>query len=176
MISTYAGTGTASYSGDGGQASSAKVYSPTGIDVDSSGNVYISDWGNNRVRKVTASTGIINTYAGTGSASFSGDGGVATSATLYHPEGLCIDSSGNSASKLVHRSTHLLTGFTRLLGNVYIADSDNHRIRKITASTTVITTFAGTGTGSYSGDNGVASSAKLNHPFGVALDSSGKRK
>ena len=94
MVSTIAGTGTAGYSGDGGQATSATISYPTGIALDSSGNVYFSDY-NNHVRKVTVSTGIITTYAGTGASSFSGDGGVASSAALYYPAGICIDTSGN---------------------------------------------------------------------------------
>ena len=94
MISTVAGTGTASYSGDGGVASSATINGPTGIAIDSNGNVYFSDFFNHRVRKITVSTGIITTYAGTGSASYSGDGGAASSATLNRPNGLCMDSSG----------------------------------------------------------------------------------
>ncbi len=94
MISTIAGTGTASYSGDGGVASSATISSPTGIAIDANGNVYFSDFSNRRVRKITVSTGIITTYAGTGASSYSGDGGVASSATLNGPNGLCMDSSG----------------------------------------------------------------------------------
>ncbi len=115
------------------------------------GNVYIADYYNSRVRKVTASTGIITTIAGTGSISYTGDNGQATSASLYWPAGVNLDS----------------------LGNVYIADWANHRIRKITVSTGIITTIAGTGTATYSGDNGPATSATLNYPFGVTLDSAG---
>ncbi len=94
IISTIAGTGTASYSGDGGQATSATVVMIHGVAIDSSGNVYTCDFSNHRVRKITASTGIISTYAGTGSASYSGDGGQATSAALNQPHGLAIDSAG----------------------------------------------------------------------------------
>ncbi len=94
--STIAGTGTASYSGDNGLATAADIYWPTGIVLDSTGNVFFNDQYNNRVRKITVSTGIISTYAGTGTSSFSGDGGVASSADLYVPHGLSIDSSGNS--------------------------------------------------------------------------------
>jgi DNA-binding beta-propeller fold protein YncE len=94
VISTIAGTGSAGYSGDNGQAISAAINAPTGIAVDSSGNVYFADQGNTRVRKITASTGIITTYAGTGASSFSGDGAQATSAALHAPSGLCIDTSG----------------------------------------------------------------------------------
>ena len=98
VISTIAGTGTAGYSGDGGQAASATVNAPTGIVLDASGNVYFAEFGNHRVRKVTLLTGIITTYAGTGSASFSGDGGVASSAALNYPNGLSIDSTGTTTS------------------------------------------------------------------------------
>ena len=115
------------------------------------GNIYIADRGNHRIRKVTISTGIISTIAGTGTASYSGDNGAATSATLYNPYGVGLDTAGN----------------------VYIADLLNNRIRKVTASTGIITTFAGTGTASYSGDNGPAMSATLNYPYGVAVDSAG---
>jgi hypothetical protein len=94
VISTIAGTGTGSYSGDGGQATSAAVHNPHGIALDSSGNVFFNDLENHRVRKITVSTGIITTYAGTGASSYGGDGGVASSAAIYHNHGLCIDSAG----------------------------------------------------------------------------------
>ncbi len=94
VISTFAGTGSASYSGDNGPAISAAINVPTGIAIDSSGNVYFNDFNNHRVRKITSSTGIITTYAGTGSASYNGDGGVASSAALSSPDGLCMDTSG----------------------------------------------------------------------------------
>ena len=118
------------------------------------GNIYIADWGNHRIRKVTVSTGIISTIAGTGTSSYSGDNGAATSATFNNPYGVGLDTAGN----------------------VYIADSFNHRIRKVTISTGIITTFAGTGTNSYSGDNGPATSATLYYPFGVAVDSTGTQR
>ena len=115
------------------------------------------------------STGIITTIAGTGTSSYSGDNGPATSATLYYPHGVAVDSSGR---------THivLLSGFLNvsLLGNVFIADQENHRIRKVTISTGIITTIAGSSTsGSYSGDNSAATSATFNKPISVALDTSG---
>ncbi len=111
VISTIAGTGTGSYSGDNGQATSAAINGPTEIAIDSSGNVYFNDHENHRVRKITASTGIIGTYAGTGTASYSGDNGAATSAALYFPDGLCIDSSGIAASTTyitLHTPSNLL--------------------------------------------------------------------
>ena len=98
VISTIAGTGTAGYSGDNGQATSAALNGPHGIAVDSSGNVFFSDYENHRVRKIAASTGIITTYAGTGSGGYNGDGVVASSAALNRPNGLCIDSSGMTTS------------------------------------------------------------------------------
>ncbi len=151
IITTIAGTGSATFSGDSGASTSAALNSPVGITLDSSGNVYIADTGNHRVRKITVSTGIITTIAGTGTASHSGDGGAATSATLSSPNGVLIDSSGN----------------------VYISDTNNHRIRLVTASTGVITTIAGTVYFGYGGDNDVATSAKFWYPGGLAFDSSG---
>ncbi len=111
--------------------------------------MYIGDYNNYRVRKVTVSTGIITTYAGSGSGT--GDNGPATNAGLNRPTGVEFDSAGD----------------------LYIADTDNHRIRKVTVSTGIITTFAGTGTASYSGDNGPATSATLHFPVGIAFDSAG---
>ncbi len=172
IISTIAGTGTASYSGDGVAATSATINVPTGIAFDSSGNVYFNDHYNHRVRKITALTGIITTYAGTGSTTYNGDGGVATSAALYNPNGLAMDTSGN-ATIHKYRFTFLLTVTQPLTGNLYIADRDNNRIRKVLASTSVISTIAGTGSATYSGDNGPATSAALNQPIGVAVDTSG---
>ncbi len=106
-INTIAGTGSSGYSGDGGQATSATMNNPLGIAIDSSGNVYFSDLYNHRVRKITSSTGIITTYAGTGASSYSGDNGVATSAGLSFPNGLSMDTSGNMAVEL-YLTTYLL--------------------------------------------------------------------
>ncbi len=100
---------------------------------------------------MTTNIGVITTVAGTGSTTFTGDNGQATSAALYFPWGVAVDSSGN----------------------VYIADQYNHRIRKVTMSTGIITTIAGSGSSSYSGDNGAATSAELNTPVGVSVDTSG---
>ncbi len=96
IISTIAGTGTAGYSGDDGQATSATINVPTGIAIDASGNVYFNEYSNHLIRKIIASTGIIVTVAGNGSSGYHGDGGPAASALLFHPNGLCIDSSGTS--------------------------------------------------------------------------------
>ncbi len=98
IISTIVGNGAASFSGDNGQATSATTNTPTGIVIDASGNVYFNDFYNYRVRKITLSTGIISTYAGTGTGGFSGDGGIARGADLNGPHGLCADSTGNLTS------------------------------------------------------------------------------
>ena len=151
------------------------------------GNVYIADQYNNRIRKVTVSTGIISTIAGTGSTSYSGDNGAATSATLYYPCGVAVDASGRILYYcLLHRYTVSSAMFDEIffyfflifpcpyIGNVYIADQSNQRIRKVTVSTGIISTIAGTGSLGYSGDNGAATSATLWYPYGVALDASGR--
>lgn len=150
-INTIAGIGSSSFSGDGGLATSAELAQPVAVARDGSGNIYISDQGNHRIRKITFSTGAIATIAGSSTSGYSGDGGAATSAKLYYPSGIAVDGSGN----------------------VYFADQGNHRIRKITASTGVITTIAGTGTFGFSGDGGAATSAMINNPVGVAVDGSG---
>jgi hypothetical protein len=148
VINTFAGTGAQGFSGDGGAATSAQLDSPAGVAVDSSNNVYIADTHNNRIREVVASTGVINTIAGTGAAGFGGDGGAATSAVLNYPTAVAVDSAGN----------------------VYIADTNNHRIREIKSGT--ISTVAGDGEQFYSGDGGLATAAGLDSPNGVAVDSS----
>jgi sugar lactone lactonase YvrE len=122
VVNTYAGTGAQGFSGDGGAATSAQLDSPTGIAVDSSNNVYIADTHNNRIREVLASTGAINTIAGTGAAGFGGDGGVATSAVLNYPTAVAVDSAGN----------------------VYIADSNNHHIRSARWPATASSSLAAT--------------------------------
>ncbi len=137
--------------------------------------MYIADTCNHRIRKVTVSTGIITTIAGTGTASYSGDAGPATSATLNYPFGVTLDSTGWFCLHLLVTFLFLLRWFL-LLGNMYIGDQNNHRIRKVTVSTGIITTYAGTGTNSYSGDNGPATSGTLNYPVGISLDSAGKNQ
>ena len=144
-----AGTGAAGFSGDGGAATAAQLNRPSNVALDSSGNLYIADTGNQRIRRVDAN-GTITTVAGTGAAGFSGDGGAATAAQLDFPTGAALDGSGN----------------------LYIADTGNQRIRKVDAGGT-ITTAAGTGTQGSSGDGGAATAAQLNNPIGVALDGSG---
>jgi len=153
MITTIAGNGTAGDAGDGGPATSAEMYSPSAIAIDSAGNLFIVDASYSVVRKVSIKTGIITTVAGDASLrGYSGDGGPATAAALQTPAGLAIDSGGN----------------------LYIADTGNNVIRKVDAGTGVITTVAGNASSpGYTGDGGPATSAGLNFPIGVAVDSAG---
>jgi sugar lactone lactonase YvrE len=153
VITTVAGNGTTGFSGDGGPATSAQLSEPYGVAVDSSGNLYISDSGNNRIRKV--SNGVITTVAGDGMEGYSGDGGPATSAWLYNPYRVAVDSAGSTY--IAETSPYL--------------DIGNDRIRKV--SNGVITTVAGNGTTGFSGDGGPASSAELDQVDGVAVDSAG---
>lgn len=147
-INTFAGNGSAGYSGDGGSATSAQFDLPLGLAFDSSGNMYIADSVNNCVRKISGGT--ISTVAGNGTGGYSGDGAAATKAELLTPSGVAVDSSGN----------------------LYIADTANHVIREVSTSGT-ITTIAGDNTGGYAGDGGPAISAELDLPTSVAVDSSG---
>jgi uncharacterized protein (TIGR03437 family) len=147
VIATVAGNGTQGISGDRGPATSAQLFLPYAVAVDSAGNISIADTGNIRIRKV--SSGVITTVAGNGTVGFSGDNGPATSARLSDPGGIAVDSAGN----------------------VYIADSGNDRVRKV--SNGAIATVAGNGGHGFSGDNGPATSAQLDMPSGVALDSTG---
>ncbi len=140
-------------------------------------NLYIADRYNQRIRKVVISTGIISTVAGTGTASFSGDNGLALSATFNSPLQVALDASG---TVYIHPVTQfaLLISCLYLIGNVYITDNNNNRLRKVTMSTGIITTIAGSGSpgstsGSFSGDGDAATAATLNGPYGVAVDSSG---
>jgi trimeric autotransporter adhesin len=151
VITTIAGTGVSSFSGDGGAATAATLSNPVGLAIDASGNIYVSDRNNNRIRMIS-SAGVISTVAGTGTASYTGDGGAATAATLYYPGGINTDASGN----------------------VYFADESNNVVRKITVTTGVISTVAGTGTAGFSGDLGAATAAKLNHPKDVVIKSTGE--
>jgi trimeric autotransporter adhesin len=167
-ISTVAGNGYQYgggtggwYSGDGGPATIAELNRPQAVCLDKSGNIYIADYYNNLIRKVTDSTGIITTVAGNGyggwrgigtwSGAYAGDGGQATEAELHGPAGVTVDDSNN----------------------VYIADEWNDAIRMVKASTGIITTVAGKGITGYSGNGGQATSAKLSFPSGVSFDNSG---
>ena len=133
IIIPVAGTGIAGFGGDGGLAKDAQLNQPEGVAVDASGNLYIADTDNNRIRKISPN-GVIVTIAGTGIAGFSGDGGLATDAQLNQPEGVAVDASGN----------------------LYIADTGNNRIRKISPDGVIIT-IAGTGIAGFGGDHGPAS-------------------
>lgn len=146
---TYAGNGSFNFAGDGGQAVLAGLANPLGIATDATGNLYIADQANRRIRKVSPS-GIITTIAGTGTFGFSGDGGLATAAQLNEPQAVAVDNAGN----------------------VYIADGFNFRIRKINTSG-IITTIAGNGVSGFSGDGGPATAASMGYPVGVAVDASG---
>jgi sugar lactone lactonase YvrE len=144
--------GSGGFAGDSGPATSAELNMPFGVAFDAAGNFYIADSTNNRIRKVTLGTGVITTVAGNGTAyTYAGDGGPATSAALNSPDGVALDSAGN----------------------IYIADSGNSVIRKVTVATGIITTVAGTGVKGFSGDTGPATSAQLSTPYGIALDSAG---
>lgn len=149
VISTVAGTGTAGFSGDGSAATSATLDSPSGVYVTSGGIIYIADRGNHRIRRVDAS-GTITTFAGTGDDEFSGDGGAATDAALNRPTDVYIDTAGV----------------------LYIADTNNHRIRAVATDST-ISTVAGTGSAGFSGDGGIATEARLAFPRAVFTDTSG---
>lgn len=149
VITTVAGTGVPGYSGNGGPATSAQLNSPNQVAFDSGGNLYIADYFNGAIRKVDPA-GTISSVAGGGVLGYSGDGGPATSARLNQPAGVAVDA----------------------FGNIYISDSNNHRVRMVDASGT-ITTIAGTGTPGYSGDNGLSTNADLNLPMGIAHDGIG---
>jgi hypothetical protein len=126
---------------------------------------------NDLVRELTTSTpDVITTIAGTGSTTYSGDNGQATSAGIGYPHGVALDSSGKPRHSML---SELSNAYVIPLGNVYIANSGNYRVRKLTIFTGIITTIAGTGSGSYNGDNIQATSATLNYPTGVTVDSSG---
>lgn len=150
IISTIAGTGAASSTGDGSAATSATLNSPTDLAFDASGDLYISESGGNRIRKITTSTGNISTFAGTGTASSTGDGGAANAATVNSPAGILFDGSGN----------------------LYIAENGGNRIRKINTSGN-ISTVAGNGTASSTGDGSAATSATVKGPRSLAMDASG---
>ncbi len=149
VITTLAGTGEAGADGDGGPATDARLRTPLGVALSADGVLYIADTYNHRIRAVTAD-GIISTIAGTGEAGFSGDGGPATDAQLAYPTGIAIAPDGA----------------------VYIADTRNHRVRKLAADG-AITTVAGAGAPGFSGDGGPATLARLNSPRGVAVSADG---
>ncbi len=150
-IQTIAGSGNPGYSGDGGPAIKAELDEPYGMAIDDSGNIYISDYYTNVIRKISVNAAnTISTVAGTGSAGVSGDGGPATAAKLFGPSGLAID----------------------IAGNIYVADRNNNRVRKIDRQN-IITTVAGNGEAKLSGDGGQATKASLRGPIAIAFDQHG---
>ena len=146
VTTTVCGRGRFGCAGDGGLAFRAKLHKPRAVAIDGEGNLFIADAYNNRVRKVDRD-GIITTVAGTGERAFGGDGGPATEASLFWPNGLAVDNEGN----------------------LYISDWGNNRIRKVDRNG-IITTFAGTGEFDFKGDGGPASEATLRWPLGIAID------
>jgi sugar lactone lactonase YvrE len=201
-ITTVAGTGEAGFSGDGGPATKARLDFPSAVAVDREGNLYIADGSNYRIRKVDKD-GIITTFAGTGEARHSGDGGPATSAQLREPACMVFDAQGNlyladytSVRKIDPSGTITTVAGTGRFGfsgdggpateakltasdialdgkgNMYISDTENNRIRMVDRDG-IIHTVAGTGKEGYSGDGGPATKAALALPIGIALDSEG---
>jgi sugar lactone lactonase YvrE len=148
VITTLVGTGVGGFSGDGGPATAAQINRPTGIEIDANGNLYIADFDNNAVRRVSG--GIITTIAGTGTSGFNGDDIAATTANLANPSDIEIDA----------------------IGNVYIADFNNNRVRRVDPSG-IITTVAGNGEAGATGDGGPATAARLFQPSDVKLDETG---
>ena len=203
IITTIAGIGISGYNGDNIPATNAQLYEPYDVIMDTAGNIYICDFLNNRVRKITASTGIITTIAGTGVAGYSGDNGPATNAQIRHPEGMCLDRLGNlyiagyqSYNIRKVDTSGIITTFAGTTGgysgdngpatnaqinatnvsadslnNIYIADQFNSAIRRVDATTGIITTIAGNGVAGYSGDNGPATNALLHFPTCIFIDS-----
>jgi sugar lactone lactonase YvrE len=157
IIATVAGNGTfcsssTSACGDGGLATSANLNFPQGVAVDSTGNLFIADSQDYRIRRVDAATDIITTVAGNGTQGFSGDGGPATSASLSATPRVAVDDA---------------------TGNLFIADSQDYRIRRVDAASGIITTVAGNGTQGFGGDGGPATSAELSSPRDLVVDRSG---
>jgi sugar lactone lactonase YvrE len=156
ILSTIAGTGVAGFAGDNGPATAAKLDLPTALALDAAGDVVVADTGNHRVRRIAAATGAIATVAGNGIEGYSGDGGMATAASLDSPNGLAMDTAGN----------------------LFIADTHNGRVRRVSAATGAISTVAGTGVVGgnvqvFGGDNGPATAAGLALPRGLTMDAAG---
>ena len=212
IITTFAGTGSGGYSGDGLAAASAKVNLPQGVSTDADGNLFIADTGNNRIRKVDIQTGIITTLAGTGTGGYFGDAEPAVKARMDHPRAVSGNGSGNfyiadrdnnRIRKVWYDAYHQMWMIRPVAGNgaqgyagdgvpadqtslnkphgiwvdasnnLYFADKDNHRVRRVDGATGIITTVAGSGAQGYNGDGISATAAKLNKPTGVCLDTAG---
>lgn len=151
FITTAAGSGTSGFSGDGGPAREAELNEPRDIAVDRYGTIYIADTKNHRIREINPATGVIQTVVGSGSKGYSGDGGSALNANLNSPKGVCLDVDGN----------------------LYIADTGNHRVRKIERRTGMVSTVAGNGKKGFGGDGGFANVATIRDPNRIAIDSDG---
>ena len=205
IISTYAGTNTYGFFGDGGQATNAALWNPGGLTFDSAGNLYVADSSNSRIRKIGAN-GIITTVVGTNAGGFFGDGLKATNAALYNPLGIEFDSKGNLYIADAYNDRVRKVGTTDLIstfagngspyfsgdggpasasgisqvtslaldsrGNLFLADLDNSRIRRI-GTNGIITTYAGKSISGYSGDHAAATNASLSYPIGIAMDTAG---
>lgn len=150
-ISTIAGISTSGFSGDGGLAGLAELNQPYSLAVDASNNLYVADTGNNRIRKITAATGLISTLAGNGISGGTGDGGLGVNAELSSPTSVAVDTAGN----------------------IYIADSGNNRIRRVDAITGNIFNVVGNGVSGFQGDGGPATQAELKLPLSLAIDAVG---
>ncbi len=203
IITTVAGNGTGGFSGDAGLAINANLSQPQGVAVDGDGNIFIADRNNHRIRKVDAATGVISTVAGNGTAGFSGDGGLAVDAMLNFPKRVAVDSAGNlfiadlnnARIRKVDGATGIITtvvgggsGYDGSLatdatidnpdsvivddmGNLYL--TTEHRIRKVDATTKIISTVAGTGAAGFGGDGEAAVNARLDSPSDLAIDEAG---
>lgn len=205
IIHTVAGGGAEGFSGDGGPAAAAKLARPHGVAIDGSGNIYVADFNNHRIRRIDAATGNIATIAGSGTPTYSGDGGLAVNASVNFPAAGVFDPAGNyvfcDAGNHRVRRIDLTTGVISTVagtdvgahggdgglaveasfvspqaiaydayGNLYIADAPGHRVRRVDAVTGIITTIAGTGVAGFSGDGGLASDATFNNPRALAVD------
>jgi trimeric autotransporter adhesin len=208
IVTTVTGNGTAGFGGDLGPASAGILHSPSGLSFDAGGSLYISDSGNQSIREIDGATGHLSTFAGNQVAAYSGDGGVATSASLHSPADVAVDDQGslyisdsaNDALRKVDPASLIITSaagngspgstgngglaVSALLnapaavavntaGDIYIADDSNNVIRKITAVGGGISVAAGTGVAGFSGDGGLATSAKFSNPQGLAVDAAG---
>lgn len=151
IISTITGNGSRGFGGDGGPANKAVISIPELIAVDAAGNLYFTDRGNYRIRCVDAQSGIINTVAGNGEYGYSGDGGPATAAGISAPFGVLVGTNGN----------------------LFIADTENHVIRRVNAESGIIETVAGSGEKGFGGDGGPALKAQMNRPHNFAIDAAG---
>lgn len=188
IITTFAGNGTNGFAGDGAAASKAALGFPAGLALDSSGNLFVADYGNSTVRKIT-SAGVISTVAGTGVWGSSGDGGPANKATLASPTAIALDAGGNiyigdvgsNSIRKITTDGNIRTVANNVdpqslavdgAGNIFFVDGLNSVVQKILPTGTILV-VAGTGAVGYAGDGGQATLAQLDHPAGLALDSSG---